>query len=98
MLSVNDHDATLLPSARQSWSWRDGIMIVQDAPLQEVMQRLQPYALPPVVFNDARAPLYRLSGTIDLSQPDQFIHALPSLVPVRVLEKTDGTLMIAARK
>lgn len=97
MLSVKRHGVPVQTSAHEPWSWREGVLVIHDASLQEVMQTLQRYALPPVIFNDTRAPLYRLSGTIDLTEPAQFIHALPSLVPVRVLEKTDGTLMISSR-
>lgn len=97
MLSVKPHGAPVQTAAREPWSWREGVLVVHDASLQEVMQTLRRYALPAVIFNDARASSYRLSGTIDLAEPAQFIHALPSLVPVRILEKTDGTLIIVSR-
>jgi transmembrane sensor len=98
MLSVVNHNAIKSASNSDAWSWREGMMVVHDATLQDIMHKLQRYATQTVQFNDTRAMHYRLSGTVDLSSPAQFIHALPSLVPVRVLEKTDGTLMIASRK
>jgi transmembrane sensor len=98
MMSVVNHKAIKSASSSDAWSWREGMMVVHDATLEDIMHKLQRYATQTVQFNDTRAMQYRLSGTVDLSSPVEFIHALPSLVPVRVLEKTDGTLMIASRK
>jgi len=46
---------------------------------------------------DARAGNLRLSGTLDLRQPEAFLDVLPNLLPVTLNRRLDGTAVLASR-
>lgn len=79
-------------------SWRSGRLTFREAPVTDVAHRLSRYRATPVhlIAPDALARL-RVSGMARTDQPDAFLTALPSLVPVAVRREPDGGLQIAPR-
>lgn len=61
--------------------WRHGVVVFDSAPLAEVVERLRRYLPRPVEFDGAAAVL-RLSGQVQIAQAEDFVRALPSVMPV----------------
>ncbi|MGH8819382.1 MAG: FecR family protein, partial [Achromobacter pestifer] len=71
--------------------------VVLDATLQQLAGYLGLYRDAPVRFADERARGLRLSGTLDLRQPEAFLDMLPGLLPVTLNRRPDGAAVIASR-
>jgi len=75
--------------------WRQGVVVLDDMPLGDAVERLRRY-LPRPVDVDAGAAALRLSGQVRIAQAEDFVRALPSAVPVRV-RLAQGRWSVAAR-
>ncbi|BCN37954.1 hypothetical protein ALDI51_12730 [Alicycliphilus denitrificans] len=75
--------------------WRQGMVAFTDVPLGEAVERLRRY-LPRPVLVEPQAALLRLSGQVRIAQAEDFVRALPSVVPVRV-QLAAGRWSVAAR-
>lgn len=64
-------------------SWRHGVVAFADTPLADAVERLRRY-LPRAVLVDADAAALRLSGQVRIAQAEDFVRALPAVVPVQV--------------
>lgn len=62
--------------------WRNGMLVFADTPLAEAVERLRRY-LPRPVLVDASVAGLRLSGQVRIAQGEDFLRALPDIVPVR---------------
>ena len=71
-----------LPNPGAAAGWRHGAVVFDAVPLGEVVERLRRYLPRPVDVRGAAAAL-PLSGQVQISQAEDFIRALPSVVPVR---------------
>ncbi len=69
-------------AARAVAPWRHGVLAFDDATLGETVERLRRY-LPRPVDVAADAALLRLSGQVRIAQAEDFLRALPGVVPVR---------------
>ncbi len=76
-------------------AWRHGVLAFTDVPLAEAVERLRRY-LPRAVHVDPQAAALRLSGQVRIAQADDFVRALPSVVPVQV-RLVDGQWQVAGR-
>lgn len=83
--------------ATEIGAWQDGVVVVHDATLQQLAGYLGLYREAPVRFADERARGLRLSGTLDLRQPEAFLDMLPGLLPVTLSRRPDGAAVIASR-
>ncbi|CAB3678473.1 FecR family protein [Achromobacter pestifer] len=83
--------------ATEIGAWQDGVVVVHDATLQQLAGYLGLYRDAPVRFADERARGLRLSGTLDLRQPEAFLDMLPGLLPVTLNRRPDGAAVIASR-
>ena len=63
-------------------SWRHGVLVLSDMPLSAAVERLLRY-LPRPVEVDPRVAGLRLSGQVRIAQAENFLRALPDIVPVR---------------
>ena len=91
-------DATLDDRAAPAGSvadWRHGVVKLADTPLAEAVERLRRYLPRPVAVDGAVAGL-RLSGQVRVAQAEDFLRALPRIVPVRS-RLTDGRWEIGPR-
>lgn len=82
-----------LEGARAAASWRHGVLAFDAATLGETVERLRRY-LPRPVEVAADAAALRLSGQVRIAQAEDFVRALPSIVPVRA-RLEDGRWRIA---
>lgn len=64
-------------------AWRHGVVAFTDTPLADAVERLRRY-LPRAVSVDANAAALRLSGQVRIAQAEDFVRALPAVVPVQV--------------
>lgn len=83
--------------ATEIGAWQDGVVVVHDVTLQQLAGYLGLYRDAPVRFADERARGLRLSGTLDLRQPEAFLDMLPGLLPVTLSRRPDGAAVIASR-
>ncbi|AZW29624.1 sigma factor regulatory protein, FecR/PupR family [Bordetella bronchiseptica GA96-01] len=83
--------------AAEIGAWQHGLVVVHDATLQQLAGYLGLYRNAPVRFADPRARALRVSGTLDLRQPEALLDMLPGLLPVTLSRQADGTAVIASR-
>ncbi|WP_165771291.1 FecR family protein [Pseudomonas abyssi] len=79
-------------------SWRYGLLVFRDRPLGELAQELSRYRGRPVQLDGAGLAARRLSGSLDIHQPERFVQALPQLLPVELIEQADGVMLLRERK
>lgn len=82
-------------TVRDAAAWRHGVLAFTDVPLAEAVERLRRY-LPRAVHLDAQAAVLRLTGQVRIAQADDFVRALPAVVPVQV-RVVDGRWQVAGR-
>lgn len=73
---------TRLPDPGAAAGWRHGAVGFDAVPLGEAVERLRRY-LPRPVEVDAAAAGLRLSGQVRIAQAEDFVRALPGVLPVR---------------
>jgi transmembrane sensor len=76
--------------------WREGRVHFDAVPLGEAIERLARYT----AFDlraDARAAQLRVSGSVEVAELSDWLQALPAALPVRVLRRPDGGVLLAAR-
>lgn len=78
-------------------SWRTGMLIFRDRSLGELAQELSRYLDRPVLVGDAQLAAKRVSGSLDIHQPELFLQALPLLLPVQISRTDDGRVMLQSR-
>lgn len=65
--------------------------------ISDVIGELQRYRKQPIVLADSRAGTFRVTGGFSIADPDQLLKTLPSVAPVTVTMKPDGTAVVASR-
>lgn len=75
-------------------SWRSGRLIFQQLPLAQLLDELSQYRAAPVSLGDASLAARKVSGSVDLARPDDFLAALPAMLPVRLEHLGDGSIRI----
>jgi len=75
-------------------SWRSGRLVFQQWPLAQLLDELSQYGATPVSFGDAALAARQVSGSVDLARPDDFLSALPVLLPVKVEPLDDGSVRL----
>ena len=75
-------------------SWRSGRLVFQQWPLAQLLDELSQYGATPVSFGDAALAARQVSGSVDLARPDDFLSALPVLLPVKVESLDDGSVRL----
>ncbi len=73
---------TRLAAAQSAAGWRHGAIGFDDTALAEAIERLRRYLPRPVELDPAVATL-RLSGLVKIAQAEDFLRALPGILPVR---------------
>jgi transmembrane sensor len=75
-------------------SWRRGQLIFRDRPLVQLLDELSHYRRAPVELVGAKLADRRVSGSLNIANPDAFLAALPQLLPVRVEHLGNGRVLI----
>jgi ferric-dicitrate binding protein FerR (iron transport regulator) len=76
--------------------WRHGRLHFDAVPLGEAAARLARYARFDL-RTDARAARLRISGTVEIAEAADWLQALPSVLPVRVVRENGGGMLLAGR-
>lgn len=76
--------------------WRGGHLHFSSTPLSEVVGELQRYLGRPVVIDDAALAAQPISGVATTSNPQAFLQALASALPLRVQQQADGSWRLIA--
>lgn len=81
-------------NAQDVAGWRFGELIFNDKPLAEILAQLKTYSPLEVELSPPSLAQQKISGRIDLRQPERFFQALPQLLPVQVVYKDKNNLLI----
>ena len=63
--------------------WRDGLLVAENMPLQQLLEQLQPHVRGHLGVSDAAASI-KVVGTFPLQQPEQVIRMLSLSLPIRL--------------
>lgn len=69
--------------------WRTGVVVFEATPLREALLRLDRYGGTPVTV-DARVAALPVSGQVRIAQAQDWLQALPAVLPVRVERSAPG--------
>lgn len=78
--------------------WRFGELVFVDKPLAEVLNELKAYSTIQVELSPPTLGTRKISGRIDLHQPEKFFQALPALLPVQTVYTDKNNLLIIKNK
>ncbi|WP_369309881.1 FecR domain-containing protein [Providencia rettgeri] len=78
--------------------WRFGELVFVDKPLSEVLNELKSYSSLNVELSPISLANSKISGRLNLRQPDAFFQALPSLLPVQVVYQDKNNVLIIQNK
>lgn len=77
--------------------WRNGHVSFRNRELASLVDELSLYRPQAVVLADAALAGYKVSGNLDINDPDALLNALPALLPVKTVALADGRLRIERR-
>lgn len=75
-------------------SWRSGWQVFQEQPLDDLAHDLSRYLGGPVRLASPALGELKVSGSLNIYRPDQFLHALPLLLPVQIVVAEDGGFVL----
>ncbi|WP_347904542.1 FecR domain-containing protein [Pseudomonas purpurea] len=78
--------------------WRSGHLAFRNRELASLVDELNLYRAKPVLLADGPLGRFKVSGNLDVNDPDALIKALPALIPVKTVTLADGQLRIEARR
>jgi len=74
--------------------WRGGHVAFRDRELSSLIDEISLYRQARVVLADPSLGRFRVSGNLDVKDPDALLNALPALLPVKTVTLADGRLRI----
>lgn len=77
-------------------SWRDGVIIFDDAPLSEVVAEINRYATRPLSLADEKVARVRISGVYQVGGEAAFAEAVARGFPVRMNDRDPARLVLSA--
>ncbi|MGE7956696.1 FecR family protein [Pseudomonas sp. NPDC089530] len=78
--------------------WRGGHLAFRNRDLASLVDELNLYRRQPVLLADGALGQFKVSGNLDVQDPDALIKALPALIPVRTVPLADGRVRIEAQR
>lgn len=87
---------TLLPNIdfATATAWRQGRLIVRDAPLSQVIAEINRYHEQPIRFAQAQTGNLRVTASFLLDEPQALLQALQQIAPLRANVQTDGSVLL----
>ncbi|QXH55701.1 FecR family protein [Pseudomonas maumuensis] len=82
---------------QQVADWREGHVSFRNRELASLIDELDLYRQHPVVLADPALGRYKVSGNLDVHDPDALLNALPALLPVKTTLLADGRVRIERR-
>lgn len=77
--------------------WRSGRLAFRNRDLASLVDELNLYRHQPVQLAEGPLGAYKVSGNLDVNDPDALLKALPALIPVKTRVQANGQLKIEAR-
>jgi transmembrane sensor len=77
--------------------WRTGQLAFRNRELASLIDELNLYRAQPVLLANPQLGRIRVSGNLDVEDPDALINALPALIPVKTVALADGRIRIENR-
>lgn len=74
--------------------WRNGHVAFRNRELASLVDELSLYRPAAVLLADPALASYRVSGNLDVHDPDALLNALPALLPVKTVTLADGRMRI----
>ncbi|TDF81740.1 FecR domain-containing protein [Pseudomonas sp. H9] len=74
--------------------WRGGHVTFRDRELSSLIDEIALYRPAEIVLADPALGRFRVSGNLDVNDPDALLNALPALLPVKTVSLADGRLRI----
>jgi transmembrane sensor len=90
-LKIDRYDAS------RSAEWRDGWLAFDNDPLADAVLAINPYRKKPIYLADGKAGLLRLTGRFRAQDSQSLLAALPKILPIVVIERSDGSVEIRHR-
>ncbi|KIH84835.1 FecR family protein [Pseudomonas batumici] len=78
--------------------WRSGHLTFRNRELASLIDELSLYRSKPVQLADGPLAHFKVSGSLDVTDPDALLNVLPSLIPVKTVALEDGQVRIESRK
>jgi len=78
--------------------WRSGHLTFRNRELASLVDELSLYRSKPVQLAEGPLAHFKVSGSLDVTDPDALLNALPTLIPVKTVTLEDGQVRIESRK
>jgi transmembrane sensor len=78
-------------------AWQQGKVVFDSTPLPRVIEEMNRYRTDPIHLQGDFSKM-RLAGVFSVDDTETFLQVLPTLIPVSVLKKQDGTVIVLVRK
>ncbi|QVQ26759.1 FecR family protein [Achromobacter deleyi] len=78
-------------------AWRRGRIVFNGIPLAQAVAEMNRYLRHPLVLEDDSLAGLRIAATLSVTDPDAILQALPSIAPLRIVERADGAHVIVRR-
>lgn len=79
-------------------SWRNGVLKFVDEPLSAVVSSVNRYSHRPIQIRDAALGALSFTGTVHVERIDNWLNALGSAFPLRVVEAGEEGVLLVSRK
>jgi len=78
--------------------WRKGLVHFSDTPLSQAIQEMERYGPTGLVVRDPAIADLRIGGSYASAHPAELAKVLPSLLPVRLVPRGDGTMEVVGTR
>jgi transmembrane sensor len=78
-------------------AWRYGRMILDDAPLGQVVADLNRYGGVQIVLADPNLATVRVSGVFHTGRPDDFVEAITAAFPIEIVRQDQDSIVLKSR-
>ena len=78
-------------------AWRDGWLVFENTPLGDALAAVNSYRTRPIVSDSPRIDAMRLSGRFRVNDSEGLMAALPTILPLTVAPRPDGSVALLAR-
>ncbi|NHC60944.1 FecR family protein [Paenalcaligenes suwonensis] len=76
-------------------AWRQGKVVFNDQPLDEVVREMNRYLQHPIRLTDSRLRALRMAGVFTIQDAEGFLQALQTHLPVVVVQRPDGSVSVS---
>jgi transmembrane sensor len=78
-------------------SWKDGLVVFEDEPLDQAVSELNRYSLKPIVIGDPSISNLRVTGVFNTDQSDHFAQTLTEIFPLSATYDADSGSVLRRR-